>query len=120
MSIGFRVETKGKIEQKLFRVLRKKQNVFEQIATWNVQEAFYSPSFPKPPIKTGGTKRASNAHIAFGVNKMLIRFRTAMGPGFEWRVDPFFGWGTSTKYGVRNWLRKGAEITKRDIINKKW
>jgi hypothetical protein len=118
MNIGFRVETKGKIEQGLFDKLRKKQSIFERVATWNVQRAF--TLFRKQPILTGGTQRASNAHIAFGTNKMLIRFRTASDGSYSWRYKPLLGMGTSAKYGERNWLRKGAELTRKDIINKKW
>lgn len=115
--LGFRAGSQQKIERGMFRLLRKKSRTFEILATSNVQEAF--SLFKKKPILTGGTRRATNAHVGFGVNKMLIRFRTANDVPRGWRVFPLLGRSTSAKYGERNWLKRGALLTKQRIINNK-
>jgi len=119
--IGFRDGTQKKIEQGLFRVLRKKASTVENLATQNVKDAFNR--FRKAPVDTGYTKSSTHVKVGVGNRNMLIRFITPndkeSGDGKRrgYAVFPLLGLSTSAKYGNRNWLKKGAELTKERIIN---
>jgi len=119
--IGFRDGTQKKIEQGLFRVLRKKASTVENLATQNVKDAFNR--FRKAPVDTGYTKSSTHVKVGVGNRNMLIRFITPndkeSGDGKRrgYAVFPLLGLSTSARYGQRNWLKKGAELTKERIIN---
>jgi|GEM_PF-4821160 len=119
--IGFRSGTQKKIEQGLFRILRKKASTVEKLATHNVKDAF--SKFRKAPVDTGYTKSSTFVRVGVGTRNMLIRFTTPndkeSGDGKRrgYAVFPLLGLSTSARYGQRNWLKKGAELTKKLLIN---
>ena len=120
--IGFREgEVMQKVPRAFFRVLRKKAPVIEKLATYNVKDAF--SRFRKAPVDTGYTKSSTHVKVGVGNRNMLIRFITPndkeSGDGKRrgYAVFPLLGLSTSAKYGNRNWLKKGAELTKERIIN---
>lgn len=119
--IGFRDETQKKIEQGLFSILRKTASRVENLATQNVKEAF--SRFNKAPVDTGYTKSSTHVKVWTQNRNMLIRFITPndkeSGDGKRrgYAVFPLLGLSTSAKYGNRNWLKKGAELTKERLIN---
>lgn len=111
---GFRPETRLIIEEALFARVRSESSKWGYMAKLNAKKAFYSPTFSKPPVKTGGTRDATTARTWFGNKTLRIRFYT---PNPEnWRQDPLRGWGTSESYGERNWLIIGAFFTFSDML----
>ena len=124
--IGFRAGSEQKITQGLFDKIKKKQNKLDETATNYVKRSFgmFNPpiNYDNDPGKsTGLTKADTKAYSFWGKDKFVIRFKTPNnrpsrdGQLRGYAVFPLLGKSTSKKYGERNWLKKGAENTGKNL-----
>lgn len=112
--IGFRKGTDKQIQRGLFEKVRGLSRVYELLGIKNVKKAF--SSFRRPPVDTGETRKATTAKWIWVSNKGILRFYTPNNVPRQWRVFPLLGLSTSKRYGERNWLVKGAELTLKEIL----
>jgi hypothetical protein len=119
-AIGFRSGSEQIIKNGVFDKLRSNSDLFERIANQSVQQAFsnLSPNFRG----TGYTQRSTHALVFWGSERLTVRFKTpndrASNDGKQrgYAVFPYLGLSTSAKYGPRNPLIGGAELTVKQII----
>lgn len=111
--IGFRSGTQQIIEKSLFGILKKNEKSWVLSATRNVKSAIFF--FLKPVILTGYTQKTTHVQSFLTKSNLTLRFITPNKGRNGYAVFPLLGLSTSRKYGARNWLKKGAEQTIKDI-----
>lgn len=109
---GFRNDTVLKVKQGLFSDLKKKANIWVNIARTNIQRSFFD--FSRPPIDTGLMFKESTASINVTPDKVTISFKNAN--TLNYVQFPLFGWSTSKNYGARNVLEIGRSKTINNIL----
>jgi hypothetical protein len=112
--IGFRKGTREQIKKGLFDKVKGLSRTYELLGIKNVKLAFRL--FPRPPVDTGQTRRVTSAKWIWAGEKAILRFYTPNDVPRQWRVFPLLGLSTSKKYGERNWLMKGANLTLKELL----
>lgn len=114
-NVGFRKDTVQKVSQGLFRVLRKKVDSILNNSQSLITKAFYG--FSKPPVDTRETIESTGVKASFQKERVAIRFSSENSR--DYAQFPLLGLSTSAKYGERNWLKKSAELTTKEILTSK-
>jgi len=110
-AVGFRAGSGEIIKKGFFDKIKSQKSFFQGLATSKVKSAF--SMFSKQPVDTGYTKETTKATTFWGADKLVIRFKTPNDKGYA--IFPLLGLSTSKKYGQRNWLTKGAELTLKEL-----
>lgn len=111
---GFKNDTKYKITKKLMDRLKTKQPELTVLGNNAINEAVFS--YAKPVFDTGNLERNSKTVVFVKSFSILIKFITDNVPYSKY---PYFGLGTSRKYGPRPYLAKAAEIVAKQLKLKK-